>query len=275
MSNSATKSFIALGTKLRRTDVPTSASVRRFSSVDALRANRATSNVDGLFRINVERGVFTAACDPKVELQVLDSKPKDRHLLLMARVPTYIGQKLTGFKKEKFLCGHDERDWFVAAVPAKATTVITAKEALRPAAVTERVIQAGVSKRKEHKHRNAAFVRQGEWFFTPEPNLKVNPAMILKNEPLVRADNRGGKPHMVQELYREGGQTVYVHPRLAPFGQVEPPKDMAGWRLMKRNPAAFARGSVRHADHATVTFKIWHRIHMNTESRRQSLGFLD
>jgi hypothetical protein len=36
--------------------------------------------------------------------------------------------------KDKFLCGHDERHWFVAGVPdgASASTVVTAKEALKP-----------------------------------------------------------------------------------------------------------------------------------------------
>jgi hypothetical protein len=32
----------------------------------------------------------------------------------------------------KFLCGHDERHWFVAEVP-RGTTVREAKEALKPA----------------------------------------------------------------------------------------------------------------------------------------------
>jgi len=36
----------------------------------------------------------------------------------------------------KFLCGHDERHWFVAAVPGRGVSnVRTAMEALKPAAV--------------------------------------------------------------------------------------------------------------------------------------------
>src|SRR4051794_7018822 len=42
------------------------------------------------------------------EIAVLDVQPSDRHLLLMVR---------EGGEKHKFLCGHDERHWFVAAVP--------------------------------------------------------------------------------------------------------------------------------------------------------------
>src|SRR6266511_455169 len=49
-----------------------------------------------------------------VELEVVDVQPRDRHLLLLARV---------GGEKSKFLCGHDERHWFVAAVPEAARGV--------------------------------------------------------------------------------------------------------------------------------------------------------
>src|SRR5438132_10583799 len=43
-----------------------------------------------------------------VELEVVDVNRTDRHLLLLVR---------DGEEKSKFLCGHDERHWFVAAVP--------------------------------------------------------------------------------------------------------------------------------------------------------------
>src|SRR4051812_45913747 len=48
-----------------------------------------------------------------VNVTVLDVRPKDRHLLLMARS----GLNRSNAVKSKFLCGHDERHWFVAAVP--------------------------------------------------------------------------------------------------------------------------------------------------------------
>jgi hypothetical protein len=39
------------------------------------------------------------------------------------------------------------------------------------------------------------------------------------------------------------------------------------YRLMVRDPELFARGTVRHPDHATITLHGWHRVVMNTEQR--------
>jgi hypothetical protein len=50
--------------------------------------------------------------------------------------------------------------------------------------------------------------RQGEWFFLPAPDLKVDARLILHNEPLVRGT--GGKPHWAEFCYRTGGEAVYV-----------------------------------------------------------------
>ena len=47
----------------------------------------------------------------ETEIQVLDIRPAQRHLLL--QLVDGDGPRL----KHKFLCGHDERHWFVAAVP--------------------------------------------------------------------------------------------------------------------------------------------------------------
>src|SRR5262245_12100906 len=69
----------------------------------------------------------------RVELEVVDVQPRDQHLLLLARMDG---------EKSKFLCGYDERHWFVAAVPEAArgvTGVATAKAALQPEAVREQV----------------------------------------------------------------------------------------------------------------------------------------
>src|SRR5262245_44245647 len=76
-----------------------------------------------------------------VEVAVIDVKPADRHLLLMARISEN-GQKP---QKSKFLCGHDERAWFVAAVPesANAKDVQSAKDALKPAVVWESIRRHG------------------------------------------------------------------------------------------------------------------------------------
>jgi hypothetical protein len=64
----------------------------------------------------------------EAEIAVLDVQPADCHLLLLVR---------DGKEKSKFLCGHDERHWFVAGIPETAPvgTVRQAKEALKPAEV--------------------------------------------------------------------------------------------------------------------------------------------
>src|SRR5262245_60712713 len=63
--------------------------------------------------------------DDHVDYEVVDIRPNMRHLLLLAR-------RETG--KEKFLCGHDERHWFVCAVPERQgmASVVAAMEALQP-----------------------------------------------------------------------------------------------------------------------------------------------
>src|SRR3712207_3525581 len=67
-----------------------------------------------------------------VDVRVLDVRPDDAHLLLMATAPRRPGER-AGAAKSKFLCGHDERAWFVAAIPesAGASTVQGAKDALK------------------------------------------------------------------------------------------------------------------------------------------------
>ena len=129
--------------------------------------------------------------DPKVE--VLDVQPADRQLLLLVR---------EGGVKNKYLCGHDERHWFVAGIPESAPvgTVRQAKEALQPREVQNAVSRARVSSRSRNRRKNAAFVRQGEWFFLPMSGVVVDEELVLKNEPLKRGN--GGKPHWVEFCYR-------------------------------------------------------------------------
>ena len=82
---------------------------------------------------------FDIQADDHADVEVLDVQPRDRHLLLMVRqAADHPG--LPEETKDKFLCGHDERHWFVAGVPEKApvSTVVTAKEALKPDAVRDR-----------------------------------------------------------------------------------------------------------------------------------------
>ena len=129
-----------------------------------------------------------------------------------------------------------------------------------------------------------AFIRQGEWFFLPTPDAQVNEKLILPHEPIRRGR---GKPHMCEELYRDGGTTVYVCGRYPNGVTVEeyrrllkasPDAAKWGWRTMVRDPVVYVRGKITHPDHATVRLSGWHRAAMNTENRSRamvSVAFLD
>lgn len=245
------------------------------------RSSRVGSGVLSLDIGEDRRGeYFEVAHRPGVdpEVAVLDVQPAERHLLLLVR---------DGVEKQKFLCGHDERHWFVAAVPEAAPvgTVRQAKEALKPAEV--RVVQGreGLRQRARDRRKNAAFRRQGEWFFLPDSDLRVDERLVLRDEALRRGN--GGKPHWVDFCYRTGGETVYVCPR-HPNGLVEseyrrvlaanPRAKAWGWRTMRRNAGVYVRGRVRHADHKTIALRGWHRVLMNTEGESRALrnlAFLD
>jgi hypothetical protein len=223
---------------------------------------------------------FEVARRPGVdpEVAVLDVQPDDRHLLLLVR---------EGSEKHKLLCGHDERHWFVAAVPESAPvgTVRQAKEALKPAEVQAAQGRQGLRAEARNRRKNAAYRRQGEWFFLPAPGLSVDESLVLRNEPLRRGN--GGKPHWVEHCYRTGGETVYVCAR-HPNGVTEkeyrrilstnPRAKGWAWQIMRRNPGVLVRGKVRHADHKTIVLNGWHRVLMNAEREAkamQNVAFLD
>jgi hypothetical protein len=232
------------------------------------------------FRIDVRKDregeFFDLTVGAEVGVDVLDVKPEDRHLLLIAR---------TSDNKSKFLLGHDERSWFVAAIPEKKTSVasvVAAKEALKPDAVIQAEADAGVKSGKRQRRKNNARIRQGEFFLIPRPNLKVNEKLILKNEPLRRGRS---KPHMAEFLYRIGGETVYVNRHYRNGITKEAYQKMSAeqrkdgnFTVMSRNPKVYIKGSLRHPDHKTVYLQQWHEVQMNTElsSRAMSsVAFLD
>ncbi len=213
-----------------------------------------------------------------VETTVLQVEPKQRHLLLLVR-KTEDEPKL-----DRFLCGHDEREWFVAAVPGGASSVRQAMDRLQPEPVREAIARHDVSSRKRYARKNRAFRRQGEWFFVPEPSLVVDEKLVLRNEPLRRG---AGKPHLVEQLFRTGGEVVRVcakHPNgitndaYRALLKTNPKAAHWDWRVMRRNPGVYARGTVRHSDHATILLACWHRVLMNTESESRTMAnvaFLD
>ena len=213
-----------------------------------------------------------------LEATVLQTEPKERHLLLLVRKSAAKPQL------DRFLCGHDEREWFVAAVPGGASSVRQAMDALQPRDVRDALARSHVSSNKRYSRKNRAFRRQGEWFFVPEASLHLDEKLVLRNEPLRRG---AGKPHLVEQLYRTGGEMVHVcskHPNGIPEQEyrellrVNPKAAYWGWRVMRRNPSVYARGTVRHSDHDTITLQFWHRVLMNTETQSRSMAnvaFLD
>lgn len=232
--------------------------------------------------------------ESEAEITVVDRKPKDRHLLLMIKTEERPGVPL----KTKYLCGHDEFHWFVAAVDSTAADVERAKESLKPGEV-KAVQERGKGKRKKAK---GGVKRQGEWFFIPKRKMKVPHNQILKDEPIQRGR---GKPHMVEEIWRTGGQDIVV-PRLNEWSRVReselPAKWMEGlspgqyetlvrqrtengklarsipWRQGRVNAKVYGRGKVTHPDHSILRLDCWHEIVPNTESKfviNEQLRFID
>lgn len=214
-----------------------------------------------------------------LDVSVLQTDKRDRHLLLFVRRPEG--------KPARYLCGHDEREWFVAAVPGGASTVLQAKEALKPRALRLRQSQLRVPTRLQNRRKNAAFRRQGEWFFVPASAWgrdPINEKFILHNEPLRRG---AGKAHIVEQLYRVGGERVYVcskHPnglsesQYRKLVQSNPAAAQWGWQALRRNPRVYARGRIRHSDHATITLPDWHQVVLNTETETDAMrnvAFID
>ncbi len=259
---------------------------RQFTRIGARAKIHPTPRRNGVEGISIDIGSdgvgeffdIKVAAPKLAETYVLDVQPSMRHLLLMAN-------QADG--KHKFLCGHDERHWFVAAVPerAAASTVRTAFDALKPVAVRALENRLRVKPRKRHRRRNEAFIRQGEWFFVPVPDRTyVSERLVLKNEPIARG---GGKPHICEEVVRQGGLLVYVssqHPNgVTEMERVrlisrQPQLQHLHWVAQRRNPMVFVRGRVRHPDHKTIVLGGWHQVLMNTETESMAMrhvAFID
>lgn len=227
---------------------------------------------------------FDIRTDGKLDFQVLDVKKKDRHLLLMTK---------DAFRKQKFLCGHDERHWFTAAIPEKsgASTVFEAMQALKSPVLVE--AEKGLKRKDSHKRHRKADIgkihRQGEFTFVPdsafEPGVSsLSP--VLKNEPMQRGG--GSKPHMAEFLFRQGGRQVYIsrkHPNGISEKQYkslmknnEEARQMR-WETRVVNPRVYVKGRITHADHATLNLKdVWHRVILNTEDQAwasRNVAFMD
>ncbi len=95
----------------------------------------------------------------------------------------------------------------------------------------------------------------------------------MRNEPIARG---GGKPHLCEEIVRQGGELVYLAAGY-PQGVTEsermrlmnrnPKLRHLHWVAQRRNPSVFVRGRVRHPDHKTIVLNGWHQVLMNTENQ--------
>lgn len=269
--------FARMGARVRVTELPEVARTFRDWRTGQVRNQRHRSvQID--IRHDGRGEFFDVVRREDVSVEVIDLQPKDRHLLLMVRQPRAGAQV-----KSKFLCGHDERSWFVAAIPEVpgVRDVATAKDALKPELVRDESASKGVRAKDRNRRRTDAFVRQGEWFFLPRPSFQAS-GLVFRDEPIRRG---AGKPHICQFLCRTGGQQVYVNGRypngLTVTQFMKLPKEQrrkGAWRVMMRDAEAYVKGAIRHPDHATVVLPFWHLVQVNTESRATAMrhvAFLD
>jgi len=224
--------------------------------------------------------VIHADFKDSLDLQVLQVLPREQHLVLVARELDEDGSAL---KKHHFLCGHDERHWFVAGVSG-VSTVDGARDSLKPDEIRRQESSQGLNRKRRNLRRNEIFVRQGEWFFMPSPGLPVDSHLIRKNEPMRRTGQRGGKAHWAEFAFRSGGEVVKVcdkYPNGLTMAQyrklikMRPQALKLNWIDMRRNAALYVKGRITHADHATVVLADWHRVMMNTERGTETVVFLD
>jgi len=231
--------------------------------------------------------------ETRLDLSVLDIRPRERHLLLMVKKPVTNNRgDVIRDEKFKLLCGHDERHYFACGIPedSGASTVEQAKRALLPLEFIEAHRKKGGKAKRLLKRKNEAGFRQGEWLFLKnEAFTPENPLLIKRNEPISRGG--GSKPHICEEVYAFEGHSVYVHPKYAPYGvsqdemsRIEEGLSEKGVRgevnfqVRVRDAIVYARGAVRHPDHKTIHLPGWHRVCMNTEGRSKASGlsaFLD
>ena len=248
---------------------------RHFASIGA----RARVAPPGPIALDVRcdrRGeYFELRLPGQATMAVLDHDRLDRHLLLLVSL---------GGEKSRFLCGHDERHWFVAAIPESESGVVNirrAKEALQPQVVRDAVQRLRPKVRL--RRRTTAFSRQGEWFFVPVPGFEPDLRLVLRREPLSRGN--GSKPHLMELAFRRGGTMLYVS-RDHPAGLLQADFDALdddvrrrqNWRQMVRDAEVFAKGRISHPDHATLVLVPWHRVLMNTEPGARAMrhvAFLD
>lgn len=242
--------------------------VKHFGAIGARLVVRRQQRLVRPFRLDVGHDrhgeYFDLVVSPTApSFDVLNAERADRHLLL------YGGA-------ERFLCGHDERHWFVAAIAQRVSTVRDAKASLLPPALRDRAL--GLGSKAAFRRRNELFKRQGEWFFAPT-SRDLSGLTIYRHEPLQR-DARS-KPHDCEELIRFGGEVVHLV-RGVEYSDADYRAAMrdAAFRRGRhetriKNPDVYVRGAVRHPDHATLVLGGWHQVFLNGEIVSGNVSFYD
>jgi len=266
------KAFDKMGARVRVTRVPHNVTdFRRFGG-------RLEGNVALDIRRDKNGEFFDFHLREGIKTQVLDVRPDERHLLLMIRDPEN--------PKARFLCGHDERHWFTAAIPevAGASNVKEAKEALKPVELKRIERKRKVKEKDKNKrHRNAEggkIHRQGEFTFVPQPNMTVKEWLVQKKEPLAQR----GNPHVADFLYRTGGDVVYTHKNypdgisVQEYNKLIRSRDenaRGRWEQRTVGMRAYVKGRIRHSQHATIELgSVWHEVIVNTEGLSVARSFV-
>ena len=95
-----------------------------------------------------------------------------------------------------------------------------------------------------------------------------------------------GGAHLCEEVIRVGGETMHIvqgrmysEKEYLDRSRQKPGFDRSPKQTMVRNPHVFARGKIRHPDHATIILESWHRVFLNVEVPlgigNGNVGFLD
>jgi hypothetical protein len=227
---------------------------------------------------NDKRGeYFDIRLPTNVDMNVADIQKDDKHLLLVAKRP---GLRSGVSDTFRFLCGHDERNWFTCAVPGAPSSVFQAKQALKPQILQDMERIEGLKTANAHKrHRKLGsgrkIHRQGEFMFIPRPGMQLPKlAAIVRNEPMSRGGSgRGANPHIAEFMYRIGGMRMWENtithvvmsdPESKAFMRQHPRVPLVERRA---NATAFVKGKITHSQHATVNLgDVWHEVVVNTEN---------
>jgi hypothetical protein len=249
--------FLRAGARLsiRQLDAQTSSRFQRPMRID--------------IRLDEMGEYFDIQAASDVGLAAIDVQPRDRHLLLAA---------WNRFGADRFLCGHDERHWFVAALPNAplALNIEAAKEALKP----QRVQRQERRKHKgKHRRKTDVYMRQGEWFFIPCPHASIDRRRIVSDGLLRRSP--ASKPHICSYLYEDGEREYECdrYPKLAFFEteyrhilRTRRKAKQWNWRALAFRPDVYVKGTVEHEDHSPLLLDVWHRVELNRETDKLTMS---